>query len=144
MRNAKSAPAKSGSAQIVADYGKLPRTFEANSGQFDRRIRFASRGRGYSVYFTRSGAMLALTDPRGLPANRRKGAALHPMKARTNVATRPAQRGIIGKHLATGLKIVEVMEGLIYAPSPKGVSAGAEQVGFGPARETKSVIRAAT
>ena len=64
-------------------------------------------------------------------------AALHSTKAGTNIVTRPAQRGIIGKHLATRLKIVDVTDGLVFAPSTKGISADAEQVGFGTARETK-------
>lgn len=81
VQPAKPQDGESGSGQILADYGKLPRTFEANTGQFDRQVRFASRGRGYSVYFTGSGALLALTNPRGLSTNRRGGAALHPTGA---------------------------------------------------------------
>jgi len=64
-------------------------------------------------------------------------AALHPAKAGTNMVTRPAQRGMIGKHLATRLKIVDVTEGLVFAPGAKGISADAEQIGFAPTGETK-------
>jgi hypothetical protein len=64
-------------------------------------------------------------------------AALHSTKAGTNIVTRPAQRGIIGKHLATHLQIVEVTDGLVFAPGAKGIRADAEQVGFGTATETK-------
>jgi len=63
--------------------------------------------------------------------------ALHPAEAGTNMVTRLPQRGIIGKHLATGLKIIKVTGGLVFAPVAKGVSADAKQVGFGPARKTK-------
>jgi hypothetical protein len=63
--------------------------------------------------------------------------ALHPAEAGTNIVTRSPQRWIIGKHLATGLKIIKVTDDLVFAPSAKGISADAEQIGFGPARETK-------
>jgi hypothetical protein len=64
-------------------------------------------------------------------------AALHSTKSGANIVTRPAQRGIVGKHLATLLKIVDIPDGLVFAPGAKGMSADAEQVGFGTARETK-------
>jgi hypothetical protein len=64
-------------------------------------------------------------------------AALHSPKAGTNIVTRSAQSGIIGKHLATGLKIVEVSDSLVFAPGAKRISSDAEQVGFGMTREAK-------
>jgi hypothetical protein len=64
-------------------------------------------------------------------------AAFHSTKAGTNIVTHSAQRGIIGKHLATRLKIVDVTDGLVFAPTAKGVSADDKQVSFGTARETK-------
>jgi hypothetical protein len=64
-------------------------------------------------------------------------AALHPAKTGTNIVTRPAQLGIAGKHLATLFEIVDVTDGLAFAPGTKGISADAEQIGFGATRETK-------
>lgn len=64
-------------------------------------------------------------------------AALHPANARPNIVTRSPQRGIIGEHPATGLKIIHITDGLVFAPGAEGISADAEQVAFGPARETK-------
>jgi hypothetical protein len=43
------------------DYGKLPLSFEVNQGQVDSRVRFLSRGQGYSLFLTDSAAVLALT-----------------------------------------------------------------------------------
>jgi hypothetical protein len=63
-------------------------------------------------------------------------AALHPPEAGTNIVTRSPQLGIIGKHLTTGLKIINVTDGLVFAPGAEGIRADAEQVGFGSARET--------
>lgn len=41
-------------------YGKLPLTFEANQGQTDSRVKFLSRGRGFTVFLTSREAVLAL------------------------------------------------------------------------------------
>jgi len=46
-------------AQFVADYGKLPLSFEANQGQADQGVKFLSQGRGYSLSLTGSTAVLA-------------------------------------------------------------------------------------
>jgi hypothetical protein len=64
-------------------------------------------------------------------------AAFHSTKAGADVVTWPAQRGTIGEQLATRLKIVDVADRLVFAPSPKGICADAEEVGFGKSRETK-------
>ena len=42
------------------DYGRLPLSFEANQGQTDRRVKFLSRGRGYSLFLTQRETVLAL------------------------------------------------------------------------------------
>ena len=47
--------------RIAASYGKLPLSFEANRGQADEHVKFISRGGGYSLLLTGSGAVLALT-----------------------------------------------------------------------------------
>jgi hypothetical protein len=53
------------------------------------------------------------------------------------MAAFPAQRGIIGKHLAKPLEIVDVTDGLFLAPGLESISGDAEQVGSGPTREPK-------
>jgi hypothetical protein len=47
--------------KLVQTYGKLPLSFEANRGQADPGIQFLSRGSGYSLYLTRTAALLALS-----------------------------------------------------------------------------------
>ncbi len=37
------------SVSAVADYGKLPISFEVNRGQSDAQVRFLSHGKGYSL-----------------------------------------------------------------------------------------------
>ena len=53
-------PMSSGHRAAVSDrYGKLPVSFEANKGQTNSAVRFLSRGRGYTLFLTRSEAVLA-------------------------------------------------------------------------------------
>lgn len=47
-------------AKATEDYGRLPLSFEANRGQVDSGVRFLSRGLGYSLFLTDTGAVLAL------------------------------------------------------------------------------------
>jgi hypothetical protein len=46
--------------QLVASYGKLPLSFEANQGQTDARVRFLARGGGYTISLTDDEAVLVL------------------------------------------------------------------------------------
>jgi len=46
----------------LAEYGKLPLSFEANHGQTDPSVKFLSRGSGYSLYFTDSASVLSLSN----------------------------------------------------------------------------------
>src|SRR5260370_2045935 len=48
-----------GASREIA-FGKLPLAFEANQGQTDRRVKFVSRGSGYSLFLTGDEAVLAL------------------------------------------------------------------------------------
>jgi hypothetical protein len=47
-------------ARIAETYGKLPLSFEANTGQADKTVKFLSRGRGYGLYLTGNDAELTL------------------------------------------------------------------------------------
>src|SRR5271170_5491482 len=52
-----------GAASVAAAYGKLPLNFEPNQGQNDPRVRFSSRGQGYSLFLTDNAAVLSLSKP---------------------------------------------------------------------------------
>ena len=45
---------------VLSDNGKLPLSFEANHGQTDERVKFLSRGTGYSLFLTKNEAVIAL------------------------------------------------------------------------------------
>jgi hypothetical protein len=55
---------------VVASYGKLPMSFEANRGQTDRRVRFLSRGLGYGLFLTSTEAVLSLKAETARPAKK--------------------------------------------------------------------------
>jgi hypothetical protein len=44
--------------KLMASYGKLPLSFEANQGQTDPRVRFLARGGGYTLFLTDDEAFL--------------------------------------------------------------------------------------
>src|SRR5208283_72380 len=46
--------------RLAENYGKLPLSFAANQGQTDGRVKFLSRGRGYSLFLTGDEAVLTL------------------------------------------------------------------------------------
>jgi len=58
--------------QVVEAYGHLPLSFEANQGQTDRRVKFLSRGSGYSLFLTGDEAVLALKKSEGSIAGDRQ------------------------------------------------------------------------
>ena len=46
--------------RVVENYGKLPLSFEANTGQTNLGVKFLSRGRGYTLFLTSDEAVLEL------------------------------------------------------------------------------------
>ena len=61
--NAESVATPDKNAVRVAGYGSVPPHFEANAGQVDERVKFLSRGNGYSLFLTSDKAVLALQKP---------------------------------------------------------------------------------
>jgi len=58
-------PRKNTSNQLALEsYGKLPRSFEANDGQTNAAVKFLSRGNGYTLFLTNSGATLKFRQDR--------------------------------------------------------------------------------
>lgn len=53
---------KSVRSEILADYGKLPLAFEKNGGEADSRVKYLSRGAGYTLFLTADEAVLSLTE----------------------------------------------------------------------------------
>jgi hypothetical protein len=57
-------------------YGKIPLTFEENSGQTDGRAKFLARGPGYTVFLTDRDATLRLAWPSAQPGQRETDAVV--------------------------------------------------------------------
>ena len=58
-----SVPVGAPKPQVLANYGKLPLSFEANQGQADEQVKFLSRGSGYTLYLMPTKALLILQKP---------------------------------------------------------------------------------
>ena len=54
---------KASRARVNELYGKLPLSFEVNKGQFDSRVKFASRANGHELYLTPTEAVLTWSTP---------------------------------------------------------------------------------
>lgn len=48
---------------VIAQYSKLPLSFEINQGQSDAQVKFLTRGKGYTHFFTANGATFVLQKP---------------------------------------------------------------------------------
>ena len=48
---------------LIASYGKLPLSFEANQGQADPQVKVLSRGRGYTLLLAATEIVLSLNQP---------------------------------------------------------------------------------
>lgn len=59
-KGGRSGPAEAGPGKTL---GKLPVRFEANVGQTDPEVEFLARGSGYTVFLTRTAAVLSLARP---------------------------------------------------------------------------------
>jgi len=64
-----SAQQAGGKTQVLADYGRLPLSFEVNRGQTGDQVKFVSHGPGFSLFLTPTEAVLALSTPRTLLTN---------------------------------------------------------------------------
>ncbi len=69
--------------QLVRAYGDLPLSFERNDGQTDPRVKFLSRGNGYTLFLTPTEAVLALRKPESTV--KAKPGASKPQKTETEV-----------------------------------------------------------
>jgi hypothetical protein len=78
-------------AQLAENYGKLPLSFEENEGQTSDKVKFFSRGPGYSLFLTPDEAVLALRKPE--PRSTRH--AHEPPPVRMAHATPKTQEGAV-------------------------------------------------
>lgn len=58
-----SSPEASTKARIAERFGRLPLSFESNTGQTDQSVKFLSHGPGYDLYLTATETVLSLRKP---------------------------------------------------------------------------------
>lgn len=63
-------------ARIERNYGNLPLSFEANRGQTDPRVKFFSRGPGYSFFLTPDEAVMQLRSEKRGARSEERGAKM--------------------------------------------------------------------
>jgi hypothetical protein len=98
---------KAAAPALAAKYGQLPLIFEANQGQTDSRVRFTSRGYGYSLFLTDKEAVLALRKNPGHAMGRVAGFP-HKPKRGLNGAPEAVKTDVVRMQLAgtaAGLKV---------------------------------------
>ncbi len=76
--NQPSSPSAASPTRLVANYGKLPLSFEVNEGQTDRAVKFLSRGSGYRLFLTGDEAVLALNKSSVVSGQSSVGTKLKP------------------------------------------------------------------
>ncbi len=84
--------------RIVASFARLPLSFEPNRGQTDARVKFLSRGHGYTLFLTGDEAFLALqrTEDKSKIKNHKakiKNEGLENRNSKTKIETRQSQIG---------------------------------------------------
>jgi len=83
-------------SRILESYGQLPLSFEPNAGQTDGRVKFLSRGPGYTVFLTNDEAVLALSAGSKKSSSGQSGAL--PMAGFRDISkprTEPARTGAV-------------------------------------------------
>jgi len=78
--------------KVAKNYGKLPLQFEANQGQTDARVKFISRGNGYTLFLTGNEAVFNLHREKSLGVGQRSSIA-------TSATTRIARDAVVRMRL---------------------------------------------
>jgi hypothetical protein len=111
--------------KLVASYGKLPLSFEANQGQVRGPVKFLSRGRGYALFL--SGDEAVLTLERASQNANRKSQMANVEETGEEIANRKLQTGNL--KLATRHPALDTTAKAVHRTTDNG------------ARTTASVLR---
>ena len=110
-----SKPDPSTPARALASYGKLPLSFEANAGQTDQRVKFLSRGSGYTLFLTSNEAVLALRQTAsGKPKAQKADRALQRQVPTSNSESRTSailRMKLVGANPAAEISGLEQLPG---------------------------------
>jgi Beta-propeller repeat/Abnormal spindle-like microcephaly-assoc'd, ASPM-SPD-2-Hydin len=92
LPNGVSQPDTAARGRTVESYGTLPLSFEANRGQTDARVKFLSRGSGYSLFLTSDEAVFSLRSSKAKTASDKSAHALPARQPGELAATRAVLR----------------------------------------------------
>ncbi|NQT82476.1 SBBP repeat-containing protein, partial [bacterium] len=91
---------------IRTAYGKTPLSFELNRGQTDAEVRFLSRGNGYTLFLTRTEAVLALRNRQNM-----KHAEETTTAERITVSTRVLRMHLLGTNGTPRMEGLDILSG---------------------------------
>ena len=108
LASGKSVPAILGKAPLQAKpdaralLGQLPLIFEPNQGQADARVKFVSRGAGYSLYLDSTGAVLAMRTAQRAASRGKGGSGANLESVRMTLVGANAAAEVAGSNLLPG------------------------------------------
>ncbi len=99
--------------QVLATYGKLPLSFEANQGQTDEQVKFLSRGGGYTLFLTSTEAVLVLRKAEAPPPKHATDTMPTTMEPEAAESTPPAvlRMKLVGSNPAPQVEGVDELPG---------------------------------
>jgi len=117
----------------VAGFGQLPLSFEENRGQTDPRVKFLSRGQGYTLFLTDRDAVFSLQRPGRAAANRAEVIRLRLLEAKqpasvTGADPLPGKTNyLLGNNAASWPTGVGTFQRVVY----RGVYPGIDLIYYG-------------
>jgi beta-propeller repeat-containing protein len=100
--------ATSRAPRVKEAFARSPLLFEANQGQTDSRVRFLSRGNGYTLFLTGNEAVLSMAKPLG-NANLKRASTTAPSAGDKRLAT--LRMTLVGANPAANVAGVEELPG---------------------------------
>jgi hypothetical protein len=104
-------PSHAEQARAIGAYGKLPLGFEANQGQTDSRVRFLSRGGGYSLFLTPNEAVLALQRGQTQKPVGKANGSKPAIQSRKFAAPAVLRMQLVGSNAAPGMMGMDELPG---------------------------------
>ena len=104
-------PSHAEQARALGAYGNLPLSFEANQGQTDSRVRFLSRGGGYSLFLTPNEAVLALQAGQTLKPEGKANGRKPAMQSWKFAAPTVLRMQLVGSNAAPGMMGMDELPG---------------------------------
>ena len=114
--------------EILDAYGQLPLSFEPNAGQTDGRVKFFSRGPGYTVFLTGDEAVLALPRAgKNKPESRSSALPMAPFRDALHPTPEPRRKTAVLRMHLVGANTNSQVSGLDPLPGVSNYFHGKDQ-----------------